>query len=338
MSRVAARIGLAAVIASVSLIAGACAGGASSQPTASPETPASVASASAVSPSPSPTQSPDRTSSTTAARVVVLARSKAGAGEPWSMDSTGKWSAISTSKPPTALGRTADGIVMADGLELDRRPSGSLSAVGSVSVLKWPGAAGAPVVALDVSPAGKVAVIASDGNAGHYGVAAADGTVAAVTPAPIEPFAPLLAWLDDNRLMVLSTDKMQVSRLSVVDLAANRLGVSTALAGVHEFAVSGDRASCAASTEKAVYVGATSSVIAGKAPASILTLADGQVVWALALDGSGSEVFMLSGTEAADGTVGNVRELAYARRASAWAKVIDSAAPFSSATTQVWLP
>jgi hypothetical protein len=227
---------------------------------------------------------------------------------------------------------------MVDGLGLDRRPSGSLSAVGSVSVLKWPDAAGAPVVAVDVSPAGKTAVIASDGSTNHYGVAAADGTVTPVSPAPVEPFTPLLAWLDDNRLMVLSTDKMQVSRLSVVDLAENRLDASSALSGVHEFAVSGDRGSFAASTEKAVYVGATSSVIAGKAPASILTLADGQVVWALALDGSGSEVFMLTGTEAADGTVGNIRELAYARGAPAWTKVIDSAAPFSSATTQVWLP
>lgn len=330
---------MAAVVVSISLIAGACVGGARSEPMASPQSPATVAAASvAPATAVAPTPASERTSSTAAALVVVLARSGAGAGELWSIDLTGKWIPISTPKPPTALGRTADGIVMADGLELDRRPSGSLSAAGSVSVLKWPDAAGAPVVALDVSPAGKVAVIASDGNTNHYGVAIADGTVTPVSPAPIEPFTPLLAWLDDNRLMILSTDKMQVSRLSVVDLAENRLDVSSALSGVHEFAVSGDRASFAASTEKAVYIGATSSLIAGKAPASILTLADGQVVWALALDGSGSEVFMLTGTEAADGTVGNIRELAYARRASAWTKVIDSAAPFPSATTQVWLP
>ena len=334
MSRVGARIGLAAAVASASLIAGACTAVATPAPTASPRIPASAVSANAVSQTPVP----NHTSPTAAARVVVLARSKAGAGELWSIDSTGKWSPVSTPKPPTALGRTADGIVLADGAELDRRPSLSLSAVGSVSVLKWPDAAGAPVVAVDVSPAGKTAVIASDGNTNHYGVAAADGTVTLVSPAPIEPFTPLLAWLDDNRLMVLSTDKMQVSRLAVVDLAAKRLDASYALSGVHEFAVSGDRGSFAASTEKAVYVGATSSVIAGKAPVSILTPADGQVVWALALDGSGSEVFMLTGTEAADGTVGNIRELAYASRASSWAKVIDSAAPFSSATTQVWLP
>ena len=227
---------------------------------------------------------------------------------------------------------------MADGMELDRRPSGGLSAAGSVSVLKWPDAAGAPVVAVDVSPAGKTAVIASDGSTNHYGVAAADGTVTPVSPAPIEPFTPLVAWLDDNRLMVLSTDKMEVSRLSVVDLAGNQLDASAALAGVHEFAVSGDRASYAAATEKAVYIGATSSVIAGTVPASVVALADGQVVWALALDGTGSEVFMLSGTAAADGTVGNIRELAYARRGSGWIKVIDSAVPFLSASTQVWLP
>jgi hypothetical protein len=61
------------------------------------------------------------------------------------------------------------------------------------------------------------------------------------------------------------------------------------------------------------------------------------VVWALALDAGGSRVFMLSGTVAADGTVGSIHELGYARQGSAWVKVLDVPVPFGRAVGQVCL-
>jgi hypothetical protein len=103
------------------------------------------------------------------------------------------------------------------------------------------------------------------------------------------------------------------------------------------FALSADRKSVAAATEMAVYAGPFLTIAGSSVPPPIVTLAEGQVVWALALDTSGSRLFLLSGSIAGDGSIGDVHELGYARQGSSWQKVLDSAVPFGRAVGQVYL-
>jgi hypothetical protein len=93
----------------------------------------------------------------------------------------------------------------------------------------------------------------------------------------------------------------------------------------------------AAATEHAIYVGAAATLMGQAPPPAAVTLDESQVVWALTLDAAGSHMFMLSGTMAEDGTVGSIREVGYARQASAWIKVLDSSVPFTRGIGQVWL-
>jgi hypothetical protein len=95
--------------------------------------------------------------------------------------------------------------------------------------------------------------------------------------------------------------------------------------------------SLAAATESGVYVASVADWLAGREPASIVALEASQVVWDVGLSGDGSRVAMLSGTEEADGTVGNVRELGYQRGAGGWSKIVDVPVPFARALGQVWL-
>jgi hypothetical protein len=193
-------------------------------------------------------------------------------------------------------------------------------------------------VDLAVGPGGRTALVTSDEGAFGYAVAGPDGIVTALTPAPEQPFSPLVAWLDTTRLLALSTDAEQVSGLAVVDTAAHRMDVARGLSGVRVFAASSNGKIVAAATENAIYAGPLASFTSATAPTSIVALAEGQVVWALALDTSGARLFMLSGTIAADGSIGDVRELGYAGQGSNWQKVLDSAVPFGRAIGQVHLP
>jgi hypothetical protein len=64
---------------------------------------------------------------------------------------------------------------------------------------------------------------------------------------------------------------------------------------------------------------------------------DTDVVWGLALDATGTQLFMLSGTVGADGTIGSVHEFGYLRQGIGWTKSIDLTTPFTSAVDQVCL-
>jgi hypothetical protein len=85
-------------------------------------------------------------------------------------------------------------------------------------------------------------------------------------------------------------------------------------------------------------VGTVAAFQAQALPPKAVTLDDLRIVWALALDAGGSMIFMLSGTEAADGTVRAIRELGYSKQGSTWTKVLDSPTPFGTAIAQVYLP
>ena len=157
------------------------------------------------------------------------------------------------------------------------------------------------------------------------------------TAAPKQSFSPIVAWLDDARLLMLSTDDQQVSRLAVLDVKANTLTTLKAIGGVRSFAVSGDRATIVAATEAALYAAPVGDWLGGTQPRKVVDLGAEQVVWHLALNRDGSALAMLSGTEAADGKVTAIAEIGYTAGPGAWTQAFNSPVPFRTARGQVWV-
>jgi dipeptidyl aminopeptidase/acylaminoacyl peptidase len=206
--------------------------------------------------------------------------------------------------------------------------------------LAWSGTSSSKIASVSRSQNGTIALVSTDGDRQTYWLVAADGSLATLDPAPNQPFAPLADWLDDARLLVLSTDKFQESRLAVVNLTTKTIQQSSALSGVRFFCVSPDARYVAAATASAVYAGPVEALLGTSAPPTVATLdpSTPTVVWALTFDDTGTRLAMLSATLTPDGRPTNVRELGYAQASSSWTKVFDSPTSFGLAYDQVWLP
>jgi hypothetical protein len=319
-------IGFAAAVSAVVLATAGCAAGATTNPSTMPTATASSVRTLSASPSQG---SP---------RLIVLADGVNGGNGIWSLDTNGKWVALAATPGATAVGETAGGIAIATGHDIDERPISDLAHAGTIRSLKWSAAAPvAPVVAIDGSPSGELAIATADEHSLAYGIAAADGTVTALAPAPTQSFTPLVAWLDETSLLVLTMDKLQVSRLAVVKLGDATLEPFASVVGATTFAVSANHQAAAVATENSVYAGPIGTFLSGSQPDQVAAISGSQVVWAIAMNAAGTQVFILSGTEAADGTVGSFHEIGYTKQGSAWAKTFDVAAPFSKAIGQVSL-
>jgi hypothetical protein len=234
----------------------------------------------------------------------------------------------------TAIASGPNGVVVASGQSIETLRI-DLSVASSVS-LRWPGSApGGEAAALGLSPRGRIGLAVNDAGGVSYATAGGDGRVTDVTPAATPPFTPLIGWLDESRMVVLSTDDRQVSRLAVGNSPAE-LTPLTALSGCRWFAVSGDGGTIAASTESGVFAGPSSSWVSGQAPAQVALIADGNVAWDLALDRSGTRLAFLTGRVADDGTVTQIHELAFAYRSGTWQQTEDVAVPFVKVRGQAW--
>jgi hypothetical protein len=284
-----------------------------------------------VSPSPNPSRSPS------GGVLVVLAEGPDGVRGLWTLDANSKWSPVAKTPEATALGRAADGVALANATGIEVRRAAELATASGVTALKW---ATAPlaIADVDVSTAGKIALVAAEGSTLRYATAGPDGTLAVLTYAPTQSFTPLIAWVGDSSLLVLSTDEQQNSRLAVVDAATRTMTAVQALSGVRVFAASSNGKVIAAASASSIYVAQLTALVAGPAPAPIAGLAEGQVVWAMAMDRTGERLWTLSGQVGSDGSVGSVRELGYAAGASGWAKWLDVAVPFGRGLDQVFLP
>jgi hypothetical protein len=273
-----------------------------------------------------------------ASDLLVLADGVQGSAGLWIYDESTGWTAVAPLAGATALGRDGDDLTLALGGSLEVRKVSSSGQAGTRLQVSWPAQESAgSVVAASRSPTGRTAIVRVDANEPTFFVVSADGSVSLLSPAPASAFSPLVAWIDADRLVALSTDAEQISRLAVIDTAGHSLSTLHALGGVRVFAVSPDRGSLAAATESAVYVAPVSDWIGGAAPAKGLTLGSSEIVWDLALDAGGSHLAMFSGTESEDGNVTDVHEIGYARTGSSWQKIFDAPVPFTHASGQVWL-
>jgi hypothetical protein len=271
--------------------------------------------------------------------LLVLGNAVDGGLGLWSFEAPERWTALAPLVAPTGIARFGDRVAIANRGSVELRPAGTPAAAGTALPMKWPAQPPtAPIVALAQSPNGNVVMATADGESQGYWLVAADGSVEPLQPAPTQSFTPLVAWLDDSRLLVLTTDKEQVSRLAVVDVAARTIEPSPVLAGIRVFGVSQDRRYLSVATATSVYAGPVEAFLVTGQPAVVATVDPSAVVWGLALDDIGTRLAMLSGTVAADGLVTSIREIGYDRGPAAWAKAFDSPAPFGKAMDQVWMP
>jgi hypothetical protein len=283
--------------------------------------------------------SPTGAASTFSGRVVALAEGSSGGMGLWVIGPDLRWTEAAETPGATALGTAADGLAVVTPAGIDVRANAAISRAGRVAAAKWAGnSTAAPIVDLGFSPSGKVAVVAADDGGPRYALGVADGNLTALSPAPAQSFTPLVRWLDDRRLLVLSTDDQQVSRLTVIDIAAHTLTPQRAVAGVRVFALSGNRETVALGTDSGIYVVPVAALDGPKTLTPIAILGDSQVVWAMALDVSGTSLFSLSGMVAADGSVVAVKELVYRLASSAWTEVLESPVPFGRAIAQAYIP
>ncbi|HEX7491839.1 MAG TPA: hypothetical protein VF337_09080 [Candidatus Limnocylindrales bacterium] len=272
------------------------------------------------------------------AQLVVLADGSEGIAGLWMLDDKLAWTQLSATPGATALGVAADGIALATGHTVEIRPRTGLGKGGAAKTLNWVGAIPtAPIVAIDTSGGDKMVLVTADTQSLGYAIVTPDGSAAALSPAPSQAFTPSAAWLDDSRLLVLSTDNSQVSRLAVVDTATQTLKAGTAVSGVRVMGLSGDRQVVCVATEAAVSIGSVDSLLGSGPITPTIGLASDQVVWGLTLDARGSHLYMFSGTPAADGQVGAGREVVYAKLGSEWVRVLDSAVLFGRPIGQVLL-
>jgi hypothetical protein len=274
-----------------------------------------------------------------ASGLIVLGDGVDGGLGLWRFEAPNRWVAVAALPAATSIARFGDDLAISGRASVEVRPGQTPAAAGTALPMKWQGPAPtAKIAALDRSPSGAVAIVTADGETQGYWLVAADGSLELLQPAPAQPFTPLVAWLDDTRLLVLTTDKQQASRLAVVDVAAHTIEPSTDFAGVRFFALSADRKYLAASTEASVYAGSVEAFLGTGQPAEVAAVDPSAVVWGLAFDPSGTRLAWLSGMVAPDGLVSSVREIGYAEGSESWVKEFDSPAPFGKAIAQVWMP
>ena len=322
------RLGSAMAIASVALAAAGCAG-VTSAPT--PDATPSPSVASTRSALATATESADKPS------LIVLGGDLGSEQGLWRFQAPDLWVALEPAIDSTAIGTDRSGLILANRDSVETRSAAAPAVTGKTIQLKWPASSPTtPVAGIDRSPSGSLALALSDGTGSSYAIASPDGTVAIPRSAPEQSFSPLVAWLDDSRLLVLSTDEAQVSRLAVLDVAKDALTTSKAVGGVHSFALSGDRKRLVVASGAALFVAPVTDWLGSAAPKWMADLAPDQVVWDLALNDAGDTVAMLSGTEAADGKVSAVVEVEYSLRGGTWTQILSSPVPFKTAKGQVW--
>jgi hypothetical protein len=269
--------------------------------------------------------------------LVVLADAVQGGYGLWQTDGK-SWTAVASIPTGNAMTAIPGGILVANGPSIETRMATNLGKVSSSLILSGSrGALTTEIAAMSQSPGGKLAIATGSDTAFSYFTATRDGALTALAGAPESSFEARLAWLDDARLLVLSTDTQQVSRIGVLDTASGKLSTLGGLTGCRDFSLSGDGQMIAAATESGIYADSTSAWQAGNEPQKVAASADFGVVWGLALDQSGGSLAVLAGTVAADGSVSDVHELIYTKGDDGWTQTVDLAAPFTTARAQVWL-
>jgi hypothetical protein len=314
-------------VALVAILAGCRTSAASVQASASPRAGVSAAWASPVS------------SSGVSELPVVLGRSADGTTGLWALDRGAAWLPVGPATGATAISRSGSVIAVAFSGTVDVRPLERLAMPGSARPLPSDaGLVGATVVALDISPAGRIAVVVSNGGGWATWILSGDGSATAVPAPSLSLWAPTITWLDDSSLLVLAAGSAGGASLSILDVRTGNSAPAGTLGGVRAFALSPDRTWLALATSNSLYAVPVSSALAGAVPAQVATIPDGSVAWGLAFDSTGTHLASLAGAIDEDGKPAVIRDLGYVRVGSSWRLEFDAATPFAAVAGQIWLP
>ncbi len=271
-------------------------------------------------------------------RVLALGGPAGGPYSLWLWDAENGWDEMGEAGTATALGRDGQVLLLAgrDGVEV-KALDDVVGPVGDGAQEWHLPPLGLQVGSVSRSPLGRLAVVTVDDSGTTYLVEDDSGQPQPLTPAPEQPFSPVVGWLEGEQLLVLTVDSQLVPHLAVVDPASATEKMLTSVTGARVFCVSPDYGTVAVATEDAVYVAAAPVWLADKPLGRGFDIPAGHVVWGLALDTGGSRLAMLVGRVEADGGVSDVHDVIYRKTASGWTKVADAEVPFERGPGQVWL-
>lgn len=274
------------------------------------------------------------------AQLYVLGADAAGHRGLWAFAAPDRWWQVAGAATATALARFGDAVAVAGpGYVEIVRPGGAGEATPAALPLAWPsGAAGAAVVDFDRSPGGRIVLVAATDADPAYFLAEPGLKVAPLNPAPVQPLTPAVAWLDDSRLLAISTDAAEVSRVVEIVPGAASYVQTSSVSGVRDLAVSGDRATVALATATRIFAGDVPALFGKGSLAEVAAVPDGSVAWGLALDDDGAALAFLEGAVGPDGIVGDVHLRTFARAGDGWTPVRDAAVQLSTALDVVWAP
>jgi hypothetical protein len=326
----------AAAVMALALLAAGCSAAAVNEPPSATDSP----SATEVGPSSAPSTAMSQAVASAdprsgpAAGLVVLG----GPAGPslWTYSPSSGWSSQAAFGGAEAIASVDGGVLVVGSDTGEFRPAGDLAAASRSLSLQWPPGSSAIVIsALSVSPSGRLAFALSSDGTVAYATATPPGVVSPLETPGSQPFAPLVAWIDDDRRLVLTMHAGQQSRLSVLS-EPDAYQELTAVDGCRWFAVSGDGQTIVVATDSAVLVGDTQAWLSNEAPAQVAAIASGDIVWNLAVDASGRRLALLSGAVGEDGAVAAPRELVYERTDGSWTLSLDVAAPSAGVLGQAW--
>jgi hypothetical protein len=270
--------------------------------------------------------------------LLVLGTDSAGNRGLWRLAAPGRWNLVVPAPAATTVVRLGGAVAVAGRGHVEEIFMGAPPRA-TLLPLSWPpGASNDPIVALDRAPGGEVAFVTMGDSGPAYLLAGTDGVVSRLTRAPVQPFAPVLAWLDDTTLLALSTDAAQASRLVEVHVRTAAFGRTGAVAGVRDLAISGDRATIAVATADEILVGNVEEALGRGRPRAVAALPEGSVAWALAIDGSGRRIAFLEANVAADGTAAGSHLLVLVRTGESWVLDVDTSVPLTAIAGEAWVP
>ena len=271
-------------------------------------------------------------------RLLALGGPAGGPYSLWLWDTGSGWSEMAEAGTASAVGRDGQGLLLAgrDGVEV--RTLGNPAAPGGDGAQEWHlQPLGAQVGSVSRSPLGRLAVVTVGDSGTTYLVEGSSGRPQPLTPAPEQPFSPIVGWLEGEQLLVLTVDAQLVPHLAAVDPASGNEKMLMSVTGARTFCVSPDYGTVAVATEDAVYIAAAPVWLADEPLQRALDIPAGHVVWGLALATGGSQLAMLVGHVEGDGRVSEVRDVIYRKTTSGWTEAAESKVPFEQGAAQVWL-
>jgi hypothetical protein len=269
--------------------------------------------------------------------LVALATGAAGDRGVWRSTALGRWVLALSAPTATAVARFGDTVATAGPGHLETARLGDASAITPLP-LDWTAAdAETRVAAIARAPGGRLAVATYRLDRLIYFVAGDDSVLRQLEQAPSQSFAPSVAWLDDDRLLVLATDETGASRLLEIDVAAGSLGRTGGTSGLRDFALSGDTATLAAVTARNILAGDPAEFLGGS-PQVVGAVPDGEIAWGLALDRTGSMLALVEAVVADDGTAVQPHLVVFRRAAGKWSIQLDEPLPLTAIAGLAWAP